>query len=147
MISFLCPTSILYNHQTDDAFCETVLDFTHKVYNTSLSHTWTSTRQNVPSDIWTLVWENCEMGDIFKITLYLLVLNIGSPNQHILKHLKVSHLKLSALTLAYFPLYFLYVSLSGNHSNHKVTRIDNIFREIECKVDMLLPKQYFLSNG
>ena len=57
-----------------------------------------------------------------------------------------SYLELSDLPLACCMLYPLYVSLSCNHSNHKVTRLDKIF-SADYKDDMVLLKQYFLSNG
>ena len=59
----------------------------------------------------------------------------------------LSYFELSALTLLTLYFIFQYVSLSRNHSNQKATRIDKIFLQIVCKDDMLLQKQYFLSNG
>ena len=64
---------------------------------------------------------------IFKITLHLYALNISSTNEQILRHKKVSYFELSALSLAYLGFNFLYVSLSCNHSNPEVTRIDKMF--------------------
>ena len=68
---------------------------------------------------------------VLKITLYLYALNIRAPNQHILRHEKVSYFELhvSALFSANFGLNFLYMPLSCNHSNQKATRIDKMFSE------------------
>ena len=58
----------------------------------------------------------------------------------------ILYLELSGFVLTGFMLFPLYVSLSCNQSNHKVTRIE--FLQIVRKPDdMQLLKQCFLSKG
>ena len=67
---------------------------------------WTSTRQNVPSDILTLLVESSKKRKndvicVIEIRLYLWSLNTGLPNEWVLKHIYCQYFELSALVLAH----------------------------------------------